>query len=201
MGGKHFLLRLAEPALDVPPQPVRFALTRSFPHALLSTVRAGHSHSTRSITCLIRHHPASGHVNSANAHPERIGDELRFLALDPGLPEGGPGGPPKLATHSLGSPPEELSLVLHLEHRGVCGGRRRPGFEKPPDLLRARTSRVPALARDQVQHHVPRDAKQPVAEGPLGGVGVPSVHGGSDRTQDILNEVLGVGVLKPLLTR
>ena len=60
---------------------------------------------------------------------------------------------------------------------------------------------MPALARDEVQHHVPRDPEQPVAKRPFAGLGIPAVHGGSDRAEDFLDEIRGVGVLKPLPAR
>jgi len=60
---------------------------------------------------------------------------------------------------------------------------------------------MPALARDEVQHHVPCDSEQPVAKGPFTWIGFPAVHGGSDRAEDLMDEILGVGVLKPLPAR
>ena len=122
MGGQQFLLVLPEPALDVPPQPVCFALTRSIHHRVLPYSRPVRCHSPSTSFDHLPdpgHDPALGHVHGADAHPESIGDDLRLLALDPGLPEGRPGGPPKLATDPFGGPPEELTLVFRLEQRGV----------------------------------------------------------------------------------
>jgi len=94
-----------------------------------------------------------------------------------------------------------LTLIFGLKKRRVGGGRGRPGFEERLDFLRARAPQMPALARDEVQHHVPCDSEQPVAKGPFTWIGFPAVHGGSDRAEDLLDEILGVGVLKPLPAR
>ena len=145
------------------------------------------------------HDPAAGDVEGPGRQAQLGGHRGDVPALDAGAPEGLPGRFLKMPAGTLGRAGEDLAAILDVEQGGVVVARGL-GLQERDHLGPSgpEAGRLPAAGGQEVDDQVAGDPREPRPERAPGGVGVPLLDRGGDRAEDVLREVVRVGLLHPL---